>query len=174
MKREIAIGLILLELVGTPVLMACTNRRIDMTLQRNIMQVELILPETELQNARELLVTAKLTNKSTQPIQLNTLFLPIAPVVFQVYDSVGNAISLAPPPVPPLDDGVSARQELAPGESLSFRYSGNSLFGTTLPPGVYSIQFHFNAINNGSSQDWEGLLQSESEHFTILPPGTRN
>lgn len=135
------------------------------------MQVKLTLADSIIQASEKLDITVDIANQGNQPVRLNTLFLDFPSVVLQVRDQSGRRVPLSPPPIPPEDDGLAGREELAPATSISRRYSGRGLLGVPLAPGVYSVRFFFEAVNAGAAHDWEGTLQSDWMPFTIL--GTR-
>lgn len=131
------------------------------------MKVELAIPSSPVRDARDLVVSASILNDGSRPARLNAAFLAIPAVVLEVRDGAGHRVAPAPPPVPPPDDGEAGREVLAPGEVLSFDYSGGALFGTTPHPGTYSVRFLYRSGGAGADHDWHGTLESDWALFAI-------
>jgi hypothetical protein len=128
---------------------------------RNAMHVKLDLEPKHVREAAEVTAVVTLENRSAHALKLNTLFLDLPSIVFQVRDAGGQRVALGPPPVPPDDDGVAGRKELAPGAHLSLRFKGNELFPNALPPGRYEVRYFFQSQHSAPGvTDWEGELSS--------------
>ena len=132
------------------------------------MQVELSLARTRVPSAQDLDIQVRITNDGGEAVRLNTLFLPMPSVVLRVRDGAGRSVPLGPPPVPPLDDGETGRVLLEPGGSVQLSYAGGRMFGVAPPPGRYAVRFTFEAVNDETTHDWEGLLQSAWVPFEVV------
>jgi len=87
-----------------------------------------------------------------------------------VEDAAGARVPLGPPPMPQVDDGVGAREHLAPGQSLTFRL-GNP-FGFDLDSGTYRVRFYheLSRRDRAPTSDWVGTLQSDWAALEVVPP----
>ena len=132
--------------------------------------VHLRLGRSRIRTAADLRATVILTNTGPETVRLNTLFLEFPSIVLQVRDHANRRVPTGPPPVPPLDDGSSGREELPPGGQVSFDYRGGGLFGTQVSPGSYSIRFYFESVPGDPQREWAGVLQSEWIPFSITNP----
>src|SRR2546423_8080520 len=133
------------------------------------MRVELASPRTSVRSLEEIELTATITNDADQPATLDTRYLGIAALVFEVRDPRGENVPMMPPPVPYEDDGVTGREELGAGESTRFSFQGTSFFGFPLDPGDYTFRYRFDAVNVPPAQDWEGALRSGELVLTVQP-----
>jgi hypothetical protein len=102
-------------------------------------------------------------------VQLNTLDLPYPSLSLWVEDVAGARVPLGPPPVPKGDDGVTARERLAPGQRFTFRL-GNP-FGFDLDPGTYRVRFYheLSRRDRAPASDWARTLQSDWVAFEVVP-----
>jgi len=87
-----------------------------------------------------------------------------------VEDAAGARVPLGQPPMPQVDDGVGAREHLAPGQSLTFRL-GNP-FGFDLDSGTYRVRFYheLSRRDRAPTSDWVGTLQSDWAALEVVPP----
>jgi hypothetical protein len=127
--------------------------------------VKLTLAAAEVPRGSELRLSAEITNRGPTPVQISTDFLHAPSLVLRVRDAVGKPVPLGPPPVPWKDDGESGRRVLAPGESITFRYS--MIFGIEPPPGEYQVSFESTQPKGPKGKDWEGTLASDWVPFRI-------
>jgi hypothetical protein len=111
-----------------------------------------------------------ITNGTAGAVQLNTLDLPYPSLSLQVEDAAGKRVPLGPPPVPRVDDGVSARERLAPGQRFAFRLG--TPFGFDLDPGSYRVRFYHEVSrrDRAPTSDWVGTLQSSWVTFEVVHP----
>ena len=84
-------------------------------------------------------------------------------------DAAGARVPLGPPPVPKVDDGVTARVRLPPGQRFTFQL-GNP-FGFDLDPGIYRVRFYqeLPRRDRAPASDWVGTLQSDWVAFEVVP-----
>jgi hypothetical protein len=123
------------------------------------MRVELTSPANSVRSLDDLVLTATITNDTGAPVRLDTRYLEIPTLVFDVRDAAGNPVPRMPPPVPWEDDGTG-RTELKPADSVTFTYRGSSIIAVAIDPGDYRFTFQFEAANIPPAQDWEGTLRS--------------
>ena len=134
------------------------------------MHVQLTLTRPRIAAIHDFEARVTITNRTPQTVQLNTLDLPYPSLSLRVEDASGARVPLGPPPVPKVDDGASARERLAPGQSFTFRL-GNP-FGLDLAPGSYRVRFfhELSRRDRAPASDWAGTLQSDWASFSIAPP----
>jgi hypothetical protein len=111
--------------------------------------VTLLLASATVADARDLAIEVTIRNAGREAVRLNALAFPYAAAVLEVRTAAGASVSLVPPGMPPVDDGVTGRIDLAPGAAELFSYSGAVLFDAPLAPGRYAIRFHA-ALQDGS------------------------
>jgi hypothetical protein len=126
--------------------------------------VMLVLASATVADARDLAVEVTVRNTGSEVVRLNALAFPYAAAVLEVRTAAGASVALIPPGMPPVDDGVTGRIDLAPGAVQTFHYSGAVLFDAPLPAGRYAIRFH--AALGAGSHGRDGLA-SEWVPFTV-------
>jgi hypothetical protein len=114
----------------------------------------------------ELRIEVVLTNESSAPMRVNTLYLNIGQVILKFRDAKGAPVPTGPPPMPPLDDGRAGRISVAPGKSLTFVYQGSQVLGSDLKPGSYEVLFRY-ANENATPGEWAGVLEAGPLSFTV-------
>jgi hypothetical protein len=132
------------------------------------MNVELVVPPS-VPAVSELVVDVSIVNRGPKVVRLSTLLLDLPSVVLQVRRADGAPVPKSPPPVPPLDDGVSGRQVLAPGEALTLRFRGPDLLAIDPGPGEYELRYAIDLVAAPGSADWAGSLASPWVPFAIRP-----
>jgi hypothetical protein len=133
------------------------------------MHVQLTLTKPRIATIYEFEAQVTITNRTTDTVQLNTLDLPYPSLSLWVEDVAGARVPLGPPPVPKVDDGVTARERLAPGQRFTFRL-GNP-FGFDLDPGTYRVRFYheLSRRDRAPASDWARTLQSDWVAFEVVP-----
>lgn len=133
------------------------------------MRVQLTLTKPRIATIYEFEAQVTITNDTTDTVQLNMLDLPYPSLSLWVEDAAGARVPLGPPPVPRADDGVTARERLAPGKSVVLRL-GNP-FGFDLDPGTYRVRFYHEVSrrDRAPASDWVGTLQSSWVALEVAP-----
>jgi hypothetical protein len=122
--------------------------------------------------AGKLAVSVVIRNKASGTLRVNALFLDMPKILLKVRNSDGSPVNPGPPGMPPLDDGVTGRKVLKPGEFLTYRYTGSEYFGTDLLPGKYQVRFQY-ANTLPESGDWTGTIETEWLDFEVTKPSVR-
>jgi hypothetical protein len=131
------------------------------------MKVTLTLHDREVADGRDLYMVAVLANDGDAPIVLNTIDLFLPAIVLHVEGGTGNLLPILPPSVPLVDDGRSYRVRLEAGKSMTYEFTGTSLFSAAIPPGAYKIRYHHTLRPRLAPDDWQGVLESEWVPFTV-------
>ena len=132
-----------------------------------VIKADLTVRNPDLRQAADLDVSVTVTNKSNRALRLNTLFWDSATLRLEVRERRRRVlVNPGPPPVPPVDDGQTARIVLAPGRSLIYVYKGRDFFGTVPPPGAYQVRFRYEnrVVQHG---DWIGTIESPWVDFKV-------
>lgn len=150
----------------TGITTASQGRETKVKATSNHLEIELILEKQKFRTANDFLATAKFTNRGTERMRLNTLFLGFAPILLKVQHADGTPVTPTSPPFPPEDDGHEGRVFLKPNESVTFTYRGVDLFGDDLEDGKYQFKFvHENT--DASKGDWIGSLKTDWLAFEV-------
>lgn len=133
----------------------------------NQLTVEFSVITPRIKYADELEVRACFTNESKAKMRLKTLFLDLPVILLHVRKAGGEQVPLGPPPLPPPDDGVIGRVDLATGQSLRYVYNGINIFsGKTLSPGLYEICIRYdNEVGHG--EEWRGVIKTDWIKFNV-------
>jgi hypothetical protein len=137
-------------------------------MQTTEIQATLTLARPKIKTPAELSVRVVLTNSTSRPIRLNTLFFDYTSIMLKVRRDDGTPVHSGPPPIPPLDDGSVARVVIAPGDVLAFTYSGSNYFAQAVPPGRYQVRFRHEAVD-ATHGDWTGTVETEWVPFEVAP-----
>lgn len=147
---------------------ACTHQA-QPSREATTMNVQLALTRPRIAMIYDFEAQVTITNGTAQAVQLNTLDLSYPSLSLWVEDPAGARVPLGPPPMPQVDDGVSAREHLAPGQSFKLRL-GNP-FGFDLDPGIYRVRFYheLSRRDRAPASDWVGTLQSDWVKLEVMP-----
>ena len=107
-----------------------------------------------------------LTNASPRPLRVNALFLGYTTILLRIERADGSHLEPGPPPLPPRDDGVVGRVELAPGASLERIYHGGNYSPERLPPGEYRVRFK-HADPSAHHGEWTGEVTTPWLTLTV-------
>lgn len=133
-----------------------------------VLVVSLMLAAETVRDARELAIDMSVRNAGSGPVRLNTLTFPYSGAVLELRTAAGTPVAPIPPGMPPVDDEVTGRIDLAPGAQETWHYVGTSLFDGPLAPGRYAIRFRVTLLGEPHGRDWAGTLSSEWVQFTVL------
>jgi hypothetical protein len=130
--------------------------------------VVLTIQPSRVYDLGKLKVHVVLSNESSAPIRLVSLFLHYGTVLFEArYE--GLPLPRPPPPFPPEDDPVTGRMTLAPGETAAFDYNGAETMQLPARVGHYEVRYRY--ANEYTEQgEWKGVLTSQWLPFEIIPP----
>jgi hypothetical protein len=115
----------------------------------------------------ELRMRVVFSNESSAPLRLRTIFLPFGSLFLNVRKD-GKPLPHAPPPMPPVDDGKTGRDDLAPGQTWSNEYGGSLALQPPAAPGRYEVRFEY-ANDYAPVGEWKGEIVSEWVSVEIAP-----
>ncbi len=119
-------------------------------------------------DARDLAIEVSVRNAGPAAVRFNTLIFPYSGAVLDLQTAAGEPLAPVPAGMPPVDDGVAGRIDLAPGAQDNWHYRGISLFDGPLAPGRYAIRFRVTLLADPHAHDWAGTLASDWVPFTVL------
>ncbi len=167
--------ILFISMFGLALFQECETRKSDnrgemsnseVRASSNNLEVRFKVERATIKTADDFLATAVFTNRGSQRMRLNTMFLGFAPILLKIQHHDGTPVDPTSPPFPPEDDGEEGRVFLMPNESVSFQYRGVDLFGNVLADGRYQVRFrHENTVT--AYRDWVGTIETDWVSFDV-------